>query len=129
MQVLLFATLGIPVAAALLMLLFRGTMGRRFVRWVALVSTVLTLLVSLGLANAFRQLPSDAEVAPGASAEHPIVPRFEATFPWMSMKGADAAAPNVVLEFEFGLDAVSVAGSQRRTRFSACTREVYGNLA
>ena len=86
-DVLLLLTLAIPLAAAVLLLMFRRSMSGHTPRWIALAATVATLLVSIGLAQQFRELPP-ANPA-GATAEQgdsPIQPRFEQRFHWLTLR-------------------------------------------
>ncbi|MEX2091256.1 MAG: NADH-quinone oxidoreductase subunit M [Pirellulales bacterium] len=111
MIVLLLLTLAIPAAAAALLLVFRHSMTARTPRWVALAATVATLLVSIGLAQKFRELPP---FEPPASAvgesEFPIQPRFEQPYHWFTYTAADAAdGESFQFDFRFGLDGISLA--------------------
>jgi NADH-quinone oxidoreductase subunit M len=105
MTVLLFTCLALPLAAAVWLMLFRGSMVERTARWVALVGTVATLLVSLQLAHQYRE--AMPESAPSVSG--PIQPRFEVRYPWLTTEAGGAMAKPLTLAFQFGLDGVSVA--------------------
>src|SRR3972149_6946460 len=86
MIILLLLTMAIPAAAAALA----------------------TLLVSIGLAHNFRELPVPAA---GASVS-PIHPRFESVPPWFASPATDATTANAAgLQFDFhiGLDGISLA--------------------
>jgi NADH-quinone oxidoreductase subunit M len=110
MLVLLLLTMAIPLAAAALLMLFRRSMSGHTPRWIALAAAVATLLVSVGLAQQFRELPlpNPAGVTVG-KGEFPIQPRFEQRFHWLTY-GANNADPRdrVQFDFQFGLDGISL---------------------
>jgi NADH-quinone oxidoreductase subunit M len=108
MSVWLFTCLGLPLAAAVWLMLFRGSMQERTARWVALVGTLLTLLVSLQLAQAYRTTAS-LQPTTARLEGYPIQPGFEVRFPWLTLAPAESMAKPVTLEFLFGLDGISVA--------------------
>lgn len=105
MSAVLLTCLALPLAAALWLMLFRGSIQERTARWVALVGTIATLLVSLELAHLYRSRMASAVPA----VQGPIQPRFEFSYPWYTGSGGDAMAKPLMLEFQFGLDGVSVA--------------------
>src|SRR3989304_5236286 len=108
MIILLLLTMAIPAAAAALLLVFRRSMTGPTPRWIALAATVATLLVSIGLAHNFRELPVPAA---GASVS-PIHPRFEYVHHWFAFPATDATTANAAgLQFDFhiGLDGISLA--------------------
>ncbi|MFV0442565.1 MAG: NuoM family protein [Planctomycetaceae bacterium] len=108
MAIWLFTCLGIPLAAAVWLMLFRGSIQERTSRWVALVGTIATLLVSLHLANMYQRgyatMPADV-----AGVSGPIQPRFQVSLPWLAVSAQAAQGRPVELELLFGLDGISVA--------------------
>src|SRR5262245_22219335 len=112
MNVLLWATLGLPLLTAIPMTIFRGTMVRGTARWVALAGTLTTLLVSLGLFHGFRSLPEGGSVAITRGAMAPVQPKFEIRHTWLSYQkeSAGTSTPQTVrLEAHLGLDGISLA--------------------
>jgi len=109
MIVFLLLTLAIPAAAAALLLVFRRSMTGRTPRWIALAATVAALLVSIGVADNFRQLPP--AVAAAGQSVSPIQPRFQQHYHWFTLSAADTApadAAGIQFDFHFGLDGISV---------------------
>jgi NADH-quinone oxidoreductase subunit M len=116
MIVLLLLTMAIPLMAAVLLMILRpslsgspasGNAGSGHTpRWIALMASVATLLVSIGLASEFRELPAPATAG---TADYPIQPRFEQKFHWFNYGSTDPAADDVVeFSFHLGLDGISV---------------------
>jgi NADH-quinone oxidoreductase subunit M len=105
MTAVLFTCLAIPLASAVWLMLFRGSIVERTGRWVALVGTIATLLVSLQLAHMYRESYPTSK----PSVQGPIQPRFDVRFPWFTGGETGGLAKPVTLEFQFGLDGVSVA--------------------
>jgi NADH-quinone oxidoreductase subunit M len=105
MNGLLLSTLIIPLAAALVLLVFRGMFSQSGARQFALVASLAALLVSVALANAFVQLPQ----ATGSRA--PIQPRYSTTYHWLAYgDAAENAAGQPRLQFDFivGIDGISL---------------------
>jgi NADH-quinone oxidoreductase subunit M len=105
MNALLLSTLIIPLASALMLLVFRGTMNQAAARKFALVASIATLVSSLLLANQFLQLPASAV------RTSPVEPRFSIAYPWFSYANASTIARgNEPLRFDFllGLDGIGL---------------------
>src|SRR5256885_14589746 len=97
MNELLLSTLILPLAAALVLLVFRGMFSQSAARQFALVASLGTLFVSIALANAFFQLPQDT---PGPRS--PVQPRHSATYHWLAYGDAVESAPGQArLQFDF----------------------------
>src|SRR3954468_23932267 len=105
MNGLLLSTLIIPLAAALVLLVFRGMFSQSGARQFALVASLAALFVAIALANAFLQLP--AESGPRA----PVQPRYSTTYHWLTY-GDDAQSapgqPHLQFDFIVGLDGISL---------------------
>src|SRR5256885_14256227 len=74
---LLLSTLIIPLAAALVLLVFRGMFSQSGARQFALVASLAALFISVALANAFVQLPE------ATGARSPVQPRYSMTYHWL----------------------------------------------
>lgn len=113
MLVLLLLTMAIPAGAAALLLVFRRSMAGRTPRWVALAATLATLLVSITLAQRFRQLPP--AIPQGAAVGQvgfPIQPRFEQQFHWFTYSPTAAGTTGgegFQFDFLLGLDGIGMA--------------------
>lgn len=120
MSTLLLATIFLPAAAALVLLLLdvRATVARA--RTVALLASVGTLLMAVQIAAQFQQLPppsgsiapSSADAAASSvSQAGPIQPRFAWRQEWLSFRSTNTGGQSapVRLEFFLGLDGISVA--------------------
>src|SRR4051812_4158300 len=106
MSELLLSTLILPLAAALVLLVFRGMFSQSGARQFALVVSLGTFFVSIALANAFFQLPQD----PGGPRA-PVQPRYSTTYHWLSYGDAAENAPGQPqLQFDFvlGVDGISL---------------------
>jgi NADH-quinone oxidoreductase subunit M len=102
MLILLLLSLGIPIASAALLMLFRAPASGS-ARAIAATGALLAVLVSLALAHQYRGLP-----APAGKAS-PVQPRFEHRHVWFSA-APDASQMGLPrLEAHLGLDGVSVA--------------------
>lgn len=108
MTVSLFMLLLCPVAAALLVLLFRSSSEHTTSRWIALIGAVLTLLLSLVVAADFQAADDSARFAP-ISGERltPVNPVTLVRQTWMSFGQESGKVVN--LEFFLGVDGISVA--------------------
>lgn len=108
MNLLLLISLGLPLAAALLLLVGRRAIAQRGARQIALVAALATLIASLALACQFLQLP-----AADAQRASPVQPRYSIPpYHWLTYgKTADAApdAERVQFDFLLGLDGISLA--------------------
>jgi NADH-quinone oxidoreductase subunit M len=105
MNGLLLTTLILPLAAAMVLLVFRRSANQAVARKFALVAAIMTLGTSLLLAYQFLQLPVNA------ARTSPVEPRFSATYPWFSYANASTIARgNEPLRFDFvlGLDGIGL---------------------
>ncbi len=105
MSAVLFTCLALPLMTAVWLMLFRGSIVNRSARGIALVGTIATLLLSMGLVHLYHS--SMATAVP--SVQGPIQPRFEVKFPWFTGTPSETGATPLALEFQFGLDGISVA--------------------
>jgi NADH-quinone oxidoreductase subunit M len=111
MNVLLFTTLFVPLAAALVLLLFRSVIELPVARKLALFASIVTLLASILLVYQFLQLPV------AESRTSPVAPRYllgeanGASYHWFSFASpAVIARGNEPLRFDFlfGIDGISL---------------------
>ncbi len=115
MIVLLLLTLAIPAAGAALLMIFRHSMTGHTPRWIALVASVVTLLMSIGLASEFRELPPpdhSAGVVSSGVGSFPIQPRFEQKYHWFTFPATGVSASDskgFQFDFHFGLDGISMS--------------------
>jgi NADH-quinone oxidoreductase subunit M len=115
MSALLIVAFVLPLAVAVLLLVFRGTTVRCSARWIALGAAVATLLVSMALVHEYRALPKPASLPavagePSSLSATPVRPRFELRVPWYTIgTAAGRNAESLSLEFHLGLDGVSLA--------------------
>jgi NADH-quinone oxidoreductase subunit M len=96
----------VPLVAALLLLAGRGVLSQGAARRFALAVSVVTLLLSLSLANEFFKLPAD-----GGPRMSPVQPRHSVTYHWFTyVQAADESAGRAPLQFDFqfGLDGISL---------------------
>jgi NADH-quinone oxidoreductase subunit M len=106
MNLLLLLSLAIPLAGAVLLKVFRATMAQASPRWIALVATLVTLLVSLNMAHEFTLLPEQA-----VNASRPVEPRYEMRYHWLTVPAASVAgagSQGFQMEFRLGLDGISL---------------------
>ncbi len=100
---LMVITILLPLAAAALMLLLDPQSTATRARWTALLATLLTFAVSLGLANSFFR------VVTAAGPKRDIVePRLELRHTWMTVGTTEAGEP-IRFEFFLGVDGISTA--------------------
>src|SRR4051794_25505958 len=105
MNALLVWTILLPFAMGLVLLVFRRALSREAARQIALLATIATLIVSVGLANRFRDIP-----VPDAAARSPVEPRYQATYHWLSYGDApqaeadQEAQPHLQFDFLLGVD-------------------------
>lgn len=100
----LFICLAIPLITALSLMLFRNSLTASSARWMALAGTIITLVVTLQLANSYTQLPKHYD------AHAPIQPQVLKHFPWLTLGTANAAGTGAIqLELILGVDGISVA--------------------
>ncbi|RLS53740.1 MAG: NADH-quinone oxidoreductase subunit M [Planctomycetota bacterium] len=103
----LIALMSLPLATAVLLMLFRASAGQNTARWMALLGTVVTLCVSVvAVAKYKEQLVGNAS--------QPVQPRIVWRHTWLEfeteMVATDVALPDrVKLEFFLGADGVSLA--------------------
>jgi NADH-quinone oxidoreductase subunit M len=102
----IFASILIPLAAALVLLGARGAASREFARGFALAASVAALVTTLVLAYQFVQLP-----APANQRNSPVEPRYVADYPWFSYANSSSDATDArSLHFDFllGVDGISL---------------------
>jgi NADH-quinone oxidoreductase subunit M len=107
MNALLLSMLFVPLVAALILMMGRGLFSQGGARRFALITSVVTLLLSLAFANEYLQLP--AKTGPRMS---PIEPGYSVAYHWFTYQKAvsDQAAPAALqFEFLFGFDGISLA--------------------
>ncbi len=112
--VLAIALVVIPVAAACLLLVFGVSSRSGLPRWVALGSTVVTLVVAGTLANIYYNEHTLGVAADGPSAQEaapsPISPGYKYRRPWLEFKStASGIEQTLQLELYLGVDGISVA--------------------
>ena len=121
MIALLFISLSIPAATALLLMLFRTSLNQSSARWVACCGSVAALLFSMLLLIQYRAHivdPLESGVTPVASSVDPasaIQPRFEYRQPWLK------TGERMQLEMYFGLDGISVTMIALTTLLTVCS--------
>jgi NADH-quinone oxidoreductase subunit M len=106
MNGLLLTTLFLPLTVAILLLVGRRMFSREAARQIALVATLATLVVSLGLAKQYVQLPADA------APRSPVQPRYSQAYHWLSYGNAFADAgdqPHLQFDFLLGIDGISLS--------------------
>lgn len=114
---LMLVTIFLPLVAAglLLFLDIRATPTRA--RWTALIATLATFFVSLGLAGEFLRLPSAEGVA-----RAPVQPRMELKHEWLTLERTDAEGNSqpMRLEFYLGVDGISITMIVLTTLLCVC---------
>jgi len=121
MIALLFISLAIPAATALLLMLFRTSLNQSNARWIACCGSVAALLFSVLLLVQYRTQfvhPLENGVLPIASSVDPtsaIQPRVEYRQPWLK------TGERMQLEMYFGLDGISVTMIALTTLLSFCS--------
>lgn len=107
----LFALMLLPLATAVLLMLFRASAGQNTARWMALIGSLVTLCVAVVAVSKYNDL-----IRPTAS--QPVQPRIEWKHAWLTyaptataeQAASRIAAPAPVhLEFYLGADGVSLA--------------------
>ncbi len=99
------ATILVPLAAGLLLLL--GRWPAPLVRQLSVIATVVTLILSLGLAIQFPSLH-----APSTGFKTPVAPRIALRYDWLTFQphGLDhIGQPDSHLEFYLGLDGIGLS--------------------
>ncbi len=104
MPSLLVFMIFLPALAALALLLLDPQASAARARWVALLATIATFFVSLGVAGQYRSLP-----VVYASDRGPVHPQLVLRQTWLDLSQAGPHSPGVKLEFFLGLDGISLA--------------------
>ena len=104
MPSLLVIMIFLPAIAAVALLLLDPQATAVRARWVALLATVATFLVSWGVAAQFLALPQVSETARG-----PVHPQLVQRHTWLDLSQAGPHSPGVKLEFFLGLDGISLS--------------------
>jgi NADH-quinone oxidoreductase subunit M len=94
----------LPAMAAALLLLLDAKAPPERARWTALLATIATCLVSLGVASQFFAQPEAT-----ADQRGPVHPRMELRQTWLDVTGGGAASTGIRLEFYLGMDGISLA--------------------
>ena len=121
MIALLFISLSIPAATALLLMLFRTSLNQSSARWVACCGSVAALLFSgLLLVQYEAQVVDPLEsglipLASSADSASAIQPRVEYRQPWLK------TGERMQLEMYFGLDGISVTMIALTTLLTVCS--------
>jgi len=102
------------VAAAVLLLLDPKAPAVR-ARWTALLATLVTFLLSLGVASQFF-----ASERPREGTTGPVHPHMELKHTWMNLVPGTADSPAVNLEFYLGLDGISLSLVLLTTLLTVC---------
>jgi NADH-quinone oxidoreductase subunit M len=105
MHSLILALLLIPALAASLLLLFAGPAHRGVARWIGLGGALLALIVACMVAQGYYAEAAQVRAATpaDAAAASPINPPVHFTHHWLDF------GPTLKLEFQLGLDGISVA--------------------
>lgn len=103
MPILIVITILLPLAAAALLLLLDPQATATRARWTALLATLLTCAVSLGLAASFQQVITEAGPKRGM-----IEPRLELRQTWLELGTVESGEP-LRIEFFLGVDGISVS--------------------
>lgn len=104
MSSLLLVMIFLPAVAAAVLLLLDPKATAQRARWVALIATIATFLVSWGVAAQFMGLPPVSLDDRG-----PISPQLVLRHTWLDLSQAGPQSPGVKFEFYFGLDGISLA--------------------
>lgn len=103
MPSLLVILIFLPAAAAAMLLLLDAKAPPIRARWTALLATIATFLVSLGVASQFFTIDRSH------AASGPVHPVMQLKHSWMTLIPATADTPGISLEFSLGLDGISLA--------------------
>ena len=104
MPSLLVILIVLPAAAAALLLLLDAKAPPVRARWTALLATLATLLVSLGVASQFLALNRSS-----IEGTSPVHPQMEQKHAWLTIVPETADVPAISLEFHLGLDGISLS--------------------
>ena len=100
MPSLLVIMIALPAVAAAMLLLLDAKAPPVRARWTALLATIATFLVSLGVASQF--------VSPTKEHASPVHPQLEFKHTWLTLIPPSADASGVSLVFHLGLDGISL---------------------
>lgn len=103
MPSLLVTLIFLPAAAAAVMLLLDPKAPPVRARWFALLVTLATFFVSLGVASQFLAVHRNLDQVHG-----PVHPHMELKHSWLTLAAATADSPGITLQFYLGLDGVSL---------------------
>lgn len=104
MPSLLVILIFLPAAAAALLLLLDAKATPVRARWFALLATIATFLVSLGIASQFFAVQRTP-----ASVDGPVHPHLELKHTWLTLAAPTEDKPGINLEFYLGLDGISLS--------------------
>ena len=104
MPSLLVVMIFLPALAAILLLLLDPKAPAVRARWVALLATVATFLVSWSVAAQFVALPAVAPTERGT-----VHPQMVLRHTWLDLSQAGPNSPGVKFEFFLGLDGISLS--------------------
>ncbi len=96
----------LPLVTVGLLLLLSKSTSHGVARWIALSGCLAALAVSLCLASGFYNTPANSQVDGESASAGPISPKLEWRLPWLEWGTSEAP---LQLQFQFGLDGVSVA--------------------
>lgn len=103
MPSLLVILIFLPAAAAAMLLLLDAKAPPIRARWTALLATIATFVVSLGVASQFFAIDRSQ---PASGPVHPVM---QQTHSWLALVPATEGNPGISLEFSLGLDGISLA--------------------
>lgn len=104
MPSLLVILIVLPAAAAAMLLLLDAKAPPVRARWAALLATLATFLVSLGVASQFLSINRS-----GIEGTSPVHAHMEQTYTWLTIVPETADVPPITLQFHLGLDGISLA--------------------
>lgn len=104
MSSLLLPMIFLPAIAAAVLLLLDPKATAQRARWVALMASAATFVVSWAVAAQFMALPPVA-----ADHRGPVNPQLVLRHTWLDLSQAGPQSPGVRLEFYLGLDGISLA--------------------
>lgn len=94
----------LPAVAAALLLLLDAKAPPERARWTALLATIATFLVSLGVASQFFSTPEVSEELRG-----PVQPRMVLRSVWLAVTEGGEKTPGLKLEYFLGIDGISLS--------------------
>ncbi|MBS0204464.1 MAG: NADH-quinone oxidoreductase subunit M [Planctomycetes bacterium] len=104
MPSLLVIMIFLPAVAAVMLLLLDAKAPPVRARWTALLATLATFVVSLGVASQFLAVDRTTSVS-----VNPVHPVMELKHTWLNLVPATPEAPGISLEFSLGLDGISLS--------------------